>query len=94
MAFEAKANSGNKPGWVKYVNPVFYGKGIGKFFIRRGKFIKESGREFKKVTWPDKERVLKATGVVLSSVALITLFIWLVDSGFNQGLNLFFKLIK
>ena len=36
MAFEAKANSGNKPGWVKYVNPVFYGKGIGKFFIRRG----------------------------------------------------------
>lgn len=94
MAFEAKTDSGNKPGWVKYVNPVFYGKGIGRFFVKCGRFIKESSREFKRVTWPDKEKVLKSTTVVLSTVALITLFIWLVDSVFNQGLNYFFKLIK
>lgn len=87
MAFEANANSENKPKWLKYVNPVNWFKGIWRFIV-------ESKNEMKRITWPTRSRINKSTGVVLTSVLVITLFIWLVDSVFSLGLGYFLKVIK
>lgn len=94
MAFEAKANSMNKSKWTKYVNPVNWAKGFAKFFVNCGVFIKESFGEMKRITWPSKKRIIKSTSVVFSAVTIITLFIWVVDSVFNLGLNYFLKLVR
>lgn len=94
MAFEAKANSESKPRWVKYVNPANWVKGIVRFFINSGHFIKDSYRELKRITWPDRKKIMRSTVVVIVSVVFITGFIWLADSVFNQALGGFLKLLK
>jgi preprotein translocase subunit SecE len=94
VAFEAKANSGNKPRWVRYVNPANWVKGIVRFFINSGHFIRDSYREAKRITWPAREKVIKSTVVVIVSVVFITGFIWLADSGFRLALEGFLKLLK
>jgi preprotein translocase subunit SecE len=42
-------------------------------------FLLEVKQELKKVTWPPKKQTLSATGVVLSLVILVSLFLGLVD---------------
>lgn len=45
--------------------------------------------ELKKVHWPNREETVKYTGVVLTTVALVTVMIWLVDSGITALFSLF-----
>jgi len=47
------------------------------------KFLKESREELRKVVWPSKEEVMGSTLVVLSSVVLISIFLFLVDRLFS-----------
>lgn len=94
MAFEAKANSGNKPRWVKYVNPANWVKGIVRFFINSGHFIRDSYKEVKRITWPSRDKIVRSTVVVIVSIVFITGFIWLVDSGYNLALGGFLKLLQ
>ena len=46
-------------------------------------FIKGTGQELKKVTWP--------TAGVLGVVIVSTLFVWLVDLGLSKALSLLIK---
>ncbi|SHM68894.1 preprotein translocase subunit SecE [Caldanaerovirga acetigignens] len=50
------------------------------FLKRSNKFIKEVRSELKKVTWPTKDELISSTIVVVVSVALVSGFIWIVDS--------------
>ena len=87
MALQANANSENRSKWARYANPANWFKGIWGFII-------DSKNEMKRITWPEKSKVYRSTGVVITSVILITLFIWLVDSLFNMGLGYFLQLVK
>ncbi|HBM75786.1 MAG TPA: preprotein translocase subunit SecE [Clostridiaceae bacterium] len=87
MALQANANSGNSSKWARYANPVNWFKKIWGFII-------DSKNEMKKITWPEKSKVYRSTGVVIASVVLIALFIWFVDSLFNRGLGYFLQLVK
>jgi preprotein translocase subunit SecE len=46
-------------------------------------FLKEARGEFRKITWPDKDEVTSFTGVVLVTVAIVSIFLWLVDSSLD-----------
>jgi len=87
MALEAKANSENIPKGMRHINPVNWFKGIVDF-------IKDSKGEFKRITWPEKSKIIRSTTVVLTSVTLITGLIWLIDSVFNFGLSNFLKILR
>ncbi len=50
-------------------------------FKRFRNFLSDVRAEFKKVTWPTREQTLKQTGVVLVIVAIIGVFLWIVDTG-------------
>ncbi|MCG0276818.1 MAG: preprotein translocase subunit SecE [Thermosediminibacteraceae bacterium] len=53
----------------------------GEGFIKRSsKFLKEVRSELKKVTWPTKDDLVSSTIVVLVSIALVSGFIWIIDS--------------
>ena len=45
----------------------------------RGAWLREMKSELKKVTWPNKETVLKNTGTVLLCSLLIGACIWIFD---------------
>lgn len=55
----------------------------GNFFVRAGKgikkFCKDLRGENKKIVWPDRNTVLKSTGVVLVAVAICGLAIFAID---------------
>ena len=84
MALEAKANSQNTPKGMRHINPV-------KSIVG---FIKDSKNEFKRITWPERSRIIKTTTVVLSVILILTAFTWIIDSLFNLGLSSFIKFIK
>jgi len=44
-------------------------------------FFKDSRDELKKVTWPDRDEVTSFTVVVIVAVCVISVFLWLVDTG-------------
>ena len=46
---------------------------------KRGTWVREMKSELKKVTWPNKETVLKNTGTVLLCSLLIGACIWIFD---------------
>ena len=46
---------------------------------KRGTWFREMKSELKKVTWPNKETVLKNTGTVLLCSLLIGACIWIFD---------------
>ncbi|ADL08819.1 preprotein translocase subunit SecE [Thermosediminibacter oceani] len=50
------------------------------FLKRSSRFFKEVRSELKKVTWPTRDELVSYTIVVLVSVALVSGFIWIVDS--------------
>ncbi|MBC2576441.1 preprotein translocase subunit SecE [Peptostreptococcus canis] len=54
-------------------------------------FVKGTGRELKRVTWPTKGELASKTAVVLAVVIVATLFVWLVDTGLSQLLGLLIK---
>lgn len=75
VAKAAKGSKSNKPG----------------FFTRAGKgmknFFKDFKGETKKIVWPDAKTVLKSTGVVLLVVTIVTLVIFAIDFGLEQGMT-------
>lgn len=87
MAFEANANSGNKSKWARALNPVNWFKGIWSFIV-------ESKNEVKRITWPDKSKIFRSTGVVITTIVVLAITMWLLDSIFGLGLNYFFTVIK
>lgn len=59
------------------------------FFARLKKSWKLSWGEMKKVHWPTRQETLTYTGVVLATVAIITVLMWIVDSGITALFSLF-----
>lgn len=51
-------------------------------------FFKSVSIELKKVHWPDKETVVKYTGVVFGVVIVLGTVIWLLDTAFSGALSL------
>lgn len=54
-------------------------------------FVKGTGQELKKVTWPTKKELASKTGVVLGVVVVSSVFVWLVDTGLSKILSLIVK---
>lgn len=50
-------------------------------FKRIGGFFKDSGNEIKKIVWPTPKAVFKNMGIVLVVIAVIGLFVFLLDTG-------------
>ncbi len=59
------------------------------FFARMKKSWKLAFGELKKAHWPSRKEVTTYTGVVLVTVAIITVLIWIVDSGITALFSLF-----
>lgn len=51
------------------------------FFKRIFAFIKSVWRELKKVTWPARKELIQHTSVVFGIVLIVTLLIWIMDTG-------------
>ncbi len=51
------------------------------------KFLIDVRTEFKKVTWPTKDQTIKQTGVVLVVVAIVAVFLGVVDVGLSELLS-------
>ena len=64
----------------------------GNFFVRAGKaikkFCKDLKGEIKKIVWPGWKDVAKNTFIVLAICLIIGAFIWVVDFGLAQLLEL------
>jgi preprotein translocase subunit SecE len=51
------------------------------------RYLKDVKAEFKKITWPTRDTVVKTTGIVIVTVVLFTLVLWGYDSVFGVILN-------
>ncbi|MDD4363166.1 MAG: preprotein translocase subunit SecE [Atribacterota bacterium] len=47
-------------------------------------FIKEARTELKKVTWPNRKQLISSTIVVMITVALVAVFLGIVDLVFSR----------
>ncbi len=54
------------------------------------KFFREVRAEMKSVTWPSKADLKEGTIVVIVMSAIVSVFLSLVDLGFNNIINLVF----
>ena len=54
-------------------------------------YFKGVKTEWGKITWPEKQQVVVETFFVVAIVFIFTLFIFLVDKGFETFFNLLFK---
>jgi preprotein translocase subunit SecE len=52
-------------------------------FDKSVQFLREAKVELKKVTWPSKKQTMGSTVVVLVIVAIISLFLGIVDAGLS-----------
>jgi preprotein translocase subunit SecE len=52
-------------------------------FQRAGRFLRETGLELRKTSWPSQEELKKSTLLVLAAVAIITLWIGGLDYVFG-----------
>ena len=58
-------------------------------FIRKAiNFVKETKGELKKVNWPNRQQLMVYTGVVLMTVALVSIYFWILDTGFMGFIQL------
>ncbi|MBO7214170.1 MAG: preprotein translocase subunit SecE [Clostridia bacterium] len=57
-------------------------------FKRIGKKLKEVFSEIKKVSWPDKSKVIKQTSVVIGVVLCFMVVLLLIDLGLGELLKL------
>lgn len=55
------------------------------------KFFKELKAEVKRITWPSKKDIKKATIAVVSFSFLYVIFVGVLDYGFNNLYKLIFK---
>jgi len=58
---------------------------------RTSEYIKEVRAESAKVSWPTRKEVQAATGVVLMTVAILSVFIWGIDRIYLFLLGLLFR---
>ena len=54
-------------------------------------YFKGVRTEWGKITWPEKNQVVVETFFVVAIVFIFTLFIFLVDKGFESAFRLLFK---
>ncbi|GAA0117675.1 MULTISPECIES: preprotein translocase subunit SecE [Clostridium] len=54
-------------------------------------FFVDLKAEFKRVTWPSKKEIKKASGAVISFCLLYVILVGLLDTGFNNLFKMFFK---
>ncbi|MBM7704981.1 preprotein translocase subunit SecE [Metabacillus iocasae] len=52
------------------------------------KFLRDVGREMKKVSWPKRKELTRYTVTVVTTVAFMTLFFAAVDSGISALIRL------
>jgi preprotein translocase subunit SecE len=50
----------------------------------RGGFVRESYAELRKVEWPSRAQVMTGTIVVIVAVAIVGVYLWLLDQGFKN----------
>lgn len=55
---------------------------------RVGNFLRDVGREMKKVSWPKKNELTRYTITVISTVVFMTLFFIVVDYGISSLIRL------
>ncbi|MDQ0418230.1 preprotein translocase subunit SecE [Croceifilum oryzae] len=64
------------------------GRGIKKSVGGTVGFFSGSVQELKRVRWPSRKEMVNYTLVVVSTVVVLTIFLFLVDLGINQVLKL------
>ena len=58
---------------------------------RRGsRFIREVIVELRKVSWPTRTQLIQSTGVVLLVVAIVSVYLWVLDSIFERFVDAIF----
>ncbi len=62
----------------------------GNWFVRINAFLADVRAELKKVSWPSKAELWNATGVVIFSTVLMTLFVVFIDFVFDKLIRLIF----
>ena len=62
----------------------------GNWFVRTNAFLADVRTELKKVSWPSKSELWNATGVVIVSTALVTVYVVFVDIVLKGIMKLFF----
>ncbi|TYR78505.1 preprotein translocase subunit SecE [Priestia megaterium] len=55
---------------------------------RVGKFLRDVGREMKKVSWPKRNELTRYTITVISTVVFMTVFFAIVDYGISSIIRL------
>lgn len=67
------------------------GRGIKKSISGTTGFFRGSVQELKRVRWPSRKEMVKYTLVVVSTVVVLTIFLFLVDLGIIELLKLIRK---
>lgn len=57
-------------------------------------FLTGSKAELKKVHWPNRQQLVAYTGVVLVAVLIMSILVWVVDSGLSRLLQVLINLAK
>ena len=58
---------------------------------RRGsRFLREVIVELRKVSWPTRTQLIQSTAVVLVVVAIVSAYLWVIDSLFSRFVNAIF----
>lgn len=68
--------------------PVKEESGIKALWNRVRDYFSGVYNELKKVHWPNRRQIIVYTGVVLFVVALVSIILWLFDTGLSFLLNL------
>ncbi len=50
-------------------------------------YLRETGQEMKRVSWPGRDELKESTIVVLVTVFIITVFLFIVDTGLDNGVK-------
>ncbi|KNF08005.1 putative preprotein translocase, SecE subunit [Gottschalkia purinilytica] len=58
---------------------------------KRAGFFKGVKAELKKVTWPTKKELINDTIIVLVMCTIVSLIVWLIDTGLHRLLSLILR---
>ncbi len=78
-----KKNSAKKDSSKKKVSPI----------KSAGKFVREYRSEIKKISWPSAKDTTKNAAITLAAIAVVGVFIWVLDFGLSQIRDLGLKKI-
>ena len=56
-------------------------------FARMSKWFHELKGECKKIVWPTRKQTVNNTAVVIAAVAMVGVFIWVLDAIFQFGIS-------